>query len=158
MNDIELFELYDIWYQPPWFIRYFFLLIGVGIIGISGFLLYRWYKKRFSKRKNYGQIALENLAELDCKNHKSFYFSLTALLKKYLSARYGTDLNGKTDQEMVEYFDTNKFIDGHVEDLKKIFNVTTAVKFSDQDVHDSILQEHLFLSIQVVKNTMPKEG
>ncbi len=158
MTDIELFDVYDIWYQPPWFIRYSLHIVVCGLCVILVGLFSYWYQKRVAARKKYWRKALEELAVLDRKNHKVFYFSLTSLLKNYLIERYSLDLRGKTDEEMVEYLENNKFVYEQIKDLKKIFNETTAVKFSDQDVDDSVLQEHLYLSIRVIQNTMPKDG
>lgn len=156
MNDIQIYDMYDIWYQPPWIIRYFYhslFFIGFIILVVFG---YYWYKKRVANRKKCWHRALEQLATLNVKDHKAFYFSLTSILKNYLIERYSVDVNSKTDWEMVKYLEDNKY--GHIKDLKKIFNETTAVKFSHQDVDDSVLREHLCLSINVVKNSVPKEG
>lgn len=158
MNDIEIFDIYDIWYQPPWFIQYFFHgLIGL-LLCFTALIIYFYYKRKKGVAKKCWQIALEKLEQLDKKDHKMFYCVLTDTLKNYLIARYCLDIRSKTDEEMVEYLNSNKDIYGQVDELKKIFNETTKVKFSHHDVDDSIVQEHLSLSIQVVKNTIPKEG
>lgn len=158
MNDIELFEIYDIWYQPPWVIHYFFPIMVTFVIGILGVMALYWYKRRVAQRKKYWQITLERLAKLDRTDHKAFYFSLTSILKEYLIERYALDVYGKTDLEMVVYLENTILAHEQVEDLKKIFNETTCIKFSMQDVDDSVVQQHLCLSMQVVKNTVPKDG
>ena len=151
-------DIYDIWYQPPWFIRFFFHGICILVFTLIVFAAYLYYKKRKKIAKKCWSIALETLERLDTKDHKAFYCTLTATLKEYLRARYSIDAESKTDVEMVEYLESNKHIYGHVDELGKIFTETTKVKFSHYDVDDSVVQKHRALSIQVIKNSIPKEG
>jgi hypothetical protein len=160
MNDIELYDIYDIWYDPPWFIRYYLVIIIVlGIIFLFG-LAYYLYKRRTKRAKICWEIALERLAKLDqelSKDHKLFYFNLTGIIKEYLIARYRLDLESKTDAEMVENIKNYNLPEVITEDLKKVLSGTTMIKFANQKVDDAIVKNDLKIIIEMVKNTIPKE-
>ena len=160
MDDIELYDIYDIWYEPSWFVKYSSWLGGGFLIVLIVLLGYYTYRKKYFRKKNSWVIALEKLEELNnyvSKDHKLFYFNLTAIIKEYLKERYTLDVCSKTDLEMVEFL-TNPTLPHYVvEDLKKIFSDISMVKFANHKVNESSVQEDLIISIRMVKNTIPKE-
>lgn len=159
MNDIELYDIYDIWYEPSWLYRYGIWLLG-AFTALGFFVcIYYWYKKRVEKKKKCWQIALEKLAQLDKKtDYKFFYFDLTKILKEYLVHRYHVDVLSKTDTEMVESLGTYAISKEVSEDLKKIFSGTTEAKFAQQKVDHNARQNDLLVSKHIIKKSMPTQA
>jgi hypothetical protein len=161
MNEIELYDIYDIWYEPSWFIRYKTELLIALISAIFLSMAFYWYKKKLLRRKKCWEFTLDKLVALNrliSQDHKLFYFNLTAIIKDYLIERYALDMRSKTDFEMVEYFKNNNLLPEVSEDLRKIFSGTTLVKFANGKVDNSILKNDLNITIAMVKNTIPKNG
>lgn len=155
MHELEFYEIYDIWYEPPWFIRYKLWIVITLVVGFAFALCLYWYKKRARYKKPCWQRALEALAALDVRDHKNFYFALTSLLKNYIHERYCIDLYSKTDDEIVEYLEKNNAAFVCTHELKKIFSQTTLVKFAHHQADQLALQELRALSKKMIQNSIP---
>lgn len=159
MNSLELYDIYDFWYEPPWFIIYFYWVMFLFLLLILVFLGYYGYRKRLYRKKSCWQIALGKLDLLHAqalKDRTLFYFTLTDILKEYIVERYALDVWSKTDLEMVEYL-TNHGVPPEIEeDLKKIFSGTTMAKFAHQKMDDYTIQQNLLMSVRLIKNSIPK--
>lgn len=160
--DIQVYELYDLWYQPLW--KHPYAIIGLMLIGsIVLYFIARWWQELRKRRiiQDPWQEAISQLQALDLtlfhehEMHKIFYSYLTAILKKYLSKRYQLDLNGKTDQEVVFVLANSGFprdLSGH---LEPILQGAVIIKFSNQDAAQDRMRYDLMHSIDIVRNTIP---
>lgn len=161
MNDIELYDIYDIWYEPPWFIRYNMALLVVAISLLFFWIGYYIYRKKLLRKKNCWEITLEKINKLNkyiSVDNKLIYFNLTAIIKEYLMERYYLDVKSKTDSEVIENIETYNLPEEISEDLKKILSGATMIKFANRKVDDSIVRDDLNVTIRMVNKTIPKEG
>ena len=112
MDKNGLYDIYGVWHLPFWQTTWFkylcaslialvFLLVGVAI----GYRLYQWIRH---KQYTAWEIALMKLEQLK-KNHyatqdeaKQAYGVITAVLKEYLSKRYGWSVTSATDDELAQ--------------------------------------------------------
>lgn len=158
MDEIELFDIYDIWYEPSWFIRYWKIIALLGISMVCIAIALWFYKKKMTHKKTCWEHALERLAQLKTVHKSSlFYCDLTTILKEYLMNRYQLDLVSKTDWEIVQYLDCEeKLPPSIIHDLKKIFGTTTEMKFAHQKIGVNALQDDLLISVKIVQNSIPK--
>lgn len=161
MHEETNYDIYDIWYTPIWKTSLFLLVtctIIVIIISLVAYLLYKKYRKRKRTLKPW-EIALYKLHAIKLdqfEDRKEFYFELTYLLKIYLSERYNLDLEGKTDQELIETIQKNKFPKDLLERLEKIFIGAVTIKFAHEDVVLMTMEQDLKRGIEIVRNTIPK--
>ena len=77
-------------------------------------------------------------------------------MKYYLSARYSCDLNGKTDQEIVEFIAHTELPKDLLERLQKIFLDARIIKFAQENIVLLTMEHDLKRAIDIVRNTIPK--
>jgi hypothetical protein len=106
MHDIEVYDLYDVWYQPWWLstpAKIVWAILGVIIVCLLVWLCIRLI--RANTKISYVQKALQQCAYLrknaDTLELAFVYAQLTALLKDYIERRYQVRLKPFTDQEVV---------------------------------------------------------
>jgi len=154
-------DKYDIWYKPwwhnPWIQKIVFLIILLGIV----LVVWRLFKKYRAKKRTMTswEAALYKLHAIkldDYDNGKSFYFELTYILKMYLQARYGFDLEAKTDQEVIAFIQKTEFPRDLLDRLEKILHDAFTIKFAQKDVVIITMEQDLKRSIDIVRNTIPK--
>ncbi|HLW72740.1 MAG TPA: hypothetical protein VKR54_01695, partial [Candidatus Babeliales bacterium] len=123
-----LYENYDLWHVPFWQTHKFQLaveIIGCLIVLFIAVLLVRKYLQYRKRKKlplwDQALLDLSHLKKehkLDVAHGKEFYLTVSALLKKYFHDRFGYDLMGKTDGEVVHYLQEH-YLDEHgVEEIK----------------------------------------
>ncbi len=163
-NKIELYDIYDLWYQPFWQTTWFWwfaIVSAVGLIMLIVWYMAHRYRARIPAReKPAWQVALKRLEGLPKRNDsvtpKEFYGIITGTLKEYFQRRYGFDLHGKTDQEVLAYLTHEAVPDDIVRDLTVIFTHGVANKFADGMQQQELCLQDLSLSIAIVKRTMPE--
>lgn len=162
-----LYDIYDIWHVPFWQTRWFYLVLfclGALIFFTMLLLLVRWYRKRMKHKKispwDKTLAALEQLKQKECattEQGKAVYFTLTVVLKEYIDSRYGFDVQGKTDDELLQYLQQQKFEEELLNYLRDIAQGGVMVKFANvQAMRDEILR-HLDFACVIVKQTIPKK-
>ncbi|OQA33904.1 MAG: hypothetical protein BWY54_00912 [Candidatus Dependentiae bacterium ADurb.Bin331] len=166
-SGIELYDLYDWWYQPFWYhpiARIVGWLLVSGLILIMFFFLYRLLKKRAAqKTREPWQDALSELQGIklilfeDPETHKIFYAQLTALLKTYLGKRYGLALNDKTDHEVIEQIACSPLPVDLQEHVRALFQGAQLIKFAHQEGAQDRMRFDLMRAIDIVRNTIPKK-
>jgi len=157
-------DIHDI--RPPIFVGFnpSILDILLIIVTIAGLILLTWfffrlYKKRAFSKKNKNTLLLpvplpaEDIAlkELDMivslmeNRRRLFYFSLTAILKKYISKKFNVNAQEMTSQELLRSIKNL--------DIKSefIFKISSFLEFSD-----TIKYAAMPASINDVKNDFNK--
>jgi hypothetical protein len=161
-KEIELFDLYGLWYEPFWHKPWFWpCLISLGLLLCVASLHWFMQKRKSRKRllKEPWQEALEQLDVLriqECTNvllRKNFYLDLTSILKRYLIRRYGLSLESKTDEEILIMVKDSEFPIEYFINLSAIFNGALYVKFADQDAAFDQMAQDLEGTISIVKFT-----
>ncbi len=160
MQPFEPYDIYDIWYEPIWKTKY---TVIIAIIAIMLILLLSYFvlKKRKSKKKfmKPWELALFRFSSISIGKYeekKEFYIDLTYILKQYLAIRYAIDLQGKTDQEMLESMQYTEFPKDMLERLERIFLGAVMVKFAQEDAVLLAMERDLKRGIDIVRNTIPK--
>ncbi len=145
MNQMsQMKEIHDI--RPPVFVGFdpsildiLLIIVGIIVLIILIWFLFRLYKKRALLKKNKSILSLpaplpaEDIAlkELDMianlmeKKRRLFYFQLTAILKKYISKKFIINAQEMTSQELLKSI---KNLDIKSEFL---FIISSFLEFSD---------------------------
>ena len=110
MNDIELYDLYDVWYQPwwhHWAARAAGILLLVLCIAVILWVIFRRVIR--PKVEPFWQIALAQCAAL---KHQMpdlplpvIYVRMTNILKTYIATRYARTVSSATDHELTQLLD-----------------------------------------------------
>lgn len=107
MNELELYDLYDVWYKPWWHSTPAKVFALCGVIALLS--LIAWYIIAYVKRCKpmpFWQKALEQCAYLkkssDSLELPMLYAHLTALLKEYLEKKFAINVKQLTDVELRE--------------------------------------------------------
>ncbi len=161
-QELELFDLYDLWYEPFWHKPWFWPIVVTVILLLAALVVYWFVKKRMKTKqiiKEPWQEALEQLAILkvhECKSitaRKQFYSNLTYILKRYLIRRYGIALESKTDEEIIVIIQNSEFPVELFATLSTIFNGAQYIKFAHQDAALEQMNYDLEHTISIIKST-----
>ncbi len=161
-QELELFDLYDLWYEPFWHKPWFWPLVFSVIFLLIMLVLYWGIKKRMKTKqiiKEPWQEALEQLTILKVHEYKSitarkqFYSNLTYILKRYLIRRYGIALESKTDEELIVIIRNSEFPVELFATLSTIFNDALYIKFAHQDAAFQQMNHDLEHTISIIKST-----
>jgi len=164
LNNKELFPIYGLWHKPFWQTKLFYFIVGsiiLFIILVFVLLLIRRYLKKKCTKMVWEKALfdLSNLEKLIVKNKissKNFYLLLTEIIKKYLYNRFGYDLFGCTDQEVILFLEDKNFDKDLLENIADMFESMQVVKFAAQSVVKELMERDLARSIDLVKKTIPK--
>lgn len=167
MNQQELLPMYGIWHRPLWQTTGFFVVSGVIVGLLLGFVVWYIIKRYRSLRYNVvpaWQTALAELAKLEQELlsvqgilGKTFYFRLTWIFKRYLHERYSFEVYGKTDEELLIYLEGAGLATDLVHDLRVIFEGSLDVKFANQEALIERLKRDVAMSREFVYKTTPQE-
>ena len=162
LNEQGFYDIYSVWHVPFWQQAWFYWsAIAVALLTILA-ILFLIYKRYFAKPKAPITPWQKALAELDYlkrkpiitqEDGKEFYFALTAILKQYLSSRFGYPLQGKTDSEMASYLKDSELETKY--QIGDICNGCMVIKFANQQAMAAQVQKHLATSIKIVQETIP---
>jgi hypothetical protein len=162
-KQIRIYDLYDLWYEPfwqkPWFIVLASVLSVMLLIGFVWLLMY--YRKKQKSLLTPWQEALQDLENLVHENynlptkHKEFYQQVTAVLKKYLSRRYGCVLVSKTDQEIITVLAQTEFSQDLRQQLEEIMQGAVFIKFANQQAIKEQMKLDLQRAQELVRKTTP---
>ena len=166
MNKVDehgLYGIYDVWYTPFWSATWFKVTVTCAIVvllSLITWLVVRMIRARKPKLLPW-QVALVELASLDIDNladnsaRKEFYVTLTVIIKRYLQKRYGYDLSGKTDIEVLQMLHEHKFTRELLEELEDIIAGGIKVKFANEMAVQQQIEHDLVRSIELIKKTIP---
>jgi len=168
MNDLALYEIYDIVHIPFWQTIGFRIVCGVIavlLLGILCVVIYGYYVRIKNKKALSWERALSRLTQLKqqplivAQDHKIFYFTLTNIMKTYFSDRYSLNVLPKTDAEFVAFISQEKKIaTDAITKLDTIFTDVSLVKFANkQAVRDKMIQD-IDRGFAIVCETMPHEN
>ncbi len=163
INDIPIYDLYDIWYYPFWYSWWFIALISAILCCILFFVAWYWYQK-VKKAKILKEPWHDTLSSLSAFNvalfqeadrQKIFYTQLTEILKYYITRRYAIPLKGKTDQEFLDSVKESNFPEDLYPHLASIMQGAVLIKFAHQSAISEHMRYDLMRSINIIKQTIP---
>ena len=164
MSQIEIYDIYDLWYVPAWWEKKSTWLIAgscVVILLVFIALYYLWERKK-NIRETSEQKALKMLAFLESQKnvltHQELYLKITALLKEIFYGRYGFLFKGNTD---IEFLSTIKELsisqDIHLA-LTDILKGVELIKFAHQKTVISKRDEDLIRCKYIIEKVYQKES
>jgi len=108
-EQIPIFELYDVWYQPFWHSRLFFVMISCFLVLCMMGALWWYFKRKKNVPRDPWEEMVEKLTTLersihnDEKQHATiFYTELIVLIKSCLTGYYQLSCTSKTHEELIE--------------------------------------------------------
>lgn len=158
----QLYDIYGMDYMPWWHTTTFYVLCCVLIgaaLGIIIYLLIKRYRAySLSRRPWDGALReLDALARkhLHADQSRIFYYTLTDIIKAYLSKRYGYVLADKTDEECIAYLAiTDIPLELH-HVVAQLLRAGTMSKFASVRAAQDQMREHIALSRDLIKRTIP---
>jgi hypothetical protein len=145
-GQLQLFDVYGVWYKPWWHSVWFYSLIIFIFTMIFGYFIWRYLRKE--KKLTPEQQALQALFRLNSLNYAQektvhdAYFQLTMIIKSYLIAVYGLKLQDKNDIEIAQELD-GIIPQNMVSLLKEFFDRSFRVKFAYDVVSESMLKQDI---------------
>lgn len=159
----QLYDIYSTWHMPWWQSAWMYCLLGGVIlcVGVAALLyVLRIRRRRAIKPWDKALIALNRLHEQGLTtvvHSKEFYTALTILLKTYLQDRYGFNLVGTTDEEIMVYLERQSFDPSLLESLRAIFNGSVIIKFANASAIKEQIECDFAASREFIYKTIPVE-
>lgn len=148
-QNIQLVDVYGVWYQPWWHSTWFYCSIVIFMCAVLFFMLYYMYRAGwFRKNISYDQQALRQLQELAGQTYVSpeqlrkAYFQLTLIVKTYLAHRYCLVLTDKTDIEVIPLL-TGLLDQPMQQVLAEFLQRSFYIKFAHDVVVEPMLQDDI---------------
>jgi hypothetical protein len=163
----QFYDIYNVWHLPWW--QHSFVKIGLGVLLVLliATVIMQVIKKNMRKIKSIPawQEALrdfDRLGSSDMLNEykaKIFYTRLTVVIKQYIHKRYGFDIEGKTDREILAFLDEQiVFPRDLIAVLQDILDHAGSIKFANCAGLLEQMQRDLALSVRLVKESMPQQS
>lgn len=162
-----LYENYGLWHVPIWQTDQCKLAMKISAIIILLMVVlfcvrkYVQYRKR--KKLPLWDQALADLNQLkqehkvDVLYGKEFYVTVSALLKKYFYDRFGYDVIGKTDDEMIQYLQEHYPDVQSIEDIKALLQGSVIIKFANVQAAQEQIDHDYVRSIAIITRTIPEK-
>lgn len=164
MNQIEIYDIYDLWYIPAWWEKKStWLIAGSCVVIVLLFIaVYYLWKKKKNMRETSEQKALKMLAFLESQKnlltHQELYLKITALLKEIFYARYGFLFRGKTDTEFLSNVKELSISQDIHSALADILKGVELVKFAHQKTVITKRDEDLIRCKYIIEKIYQKES
>lgn len=163
----QLYDIYDVWHQPWW--QHSVVKVSILVMLLMVLVaLVAYVIKKLSRRKKpvpAWQKALHEFHRLESSGMlneaaaKMFYTELTFILKHYIHKRYGFDIEGKTDREILVFLDEQIiFPRDLIIVLQDILDHASSIKFANCAGLIEQMKHDLALSVRLVKESMPKQS
>lgn len=164
MNDLGLHDIYTFVHVPFWQTTLFFWSMIFAALFIGAVISWFAYSYFFpAAPKTSWQRALEQLHEINKKgvvhsNHsKQFYNAITQILKTYLSERYGVQLMGKSDVEVMKELYTLSLPTERIADLEALFTNGVLIKFAPTKAAQEMIEADFSRAQTFIRSTIPEE-
>ncbi len=158
----QLYDIYGLWHVPWWQAPWVWYCLVV-----SGLLLVGWYVTRriMMRRRAHtpwgtALMALDTLKAqglISVVYSKEFYTALTKIFKTYLQERYGLDVAGKTDDEVLELLERSPFPPDLLSPLRIIFKGSITIKFAKAQAIKDQIEQDFVASRVIIDKTIPNE-
>jgi len=163
LNPKDLYPIYGLWHKPFWQTTAFYVIVisvlSFLILLISWFLIKKYLRKKYKKmawQKALSDIdELKKLLEQNKVSSQGFYLSLTEIIKRYLFGRYGYDLFGKTDVQVIQFLEENKFNPKLLESMKIMSQSMELIKFAKASTVKEVMEKDIARSIDLINKTIP---
>jgi Domain of unknown function (DUF4381) len=162
-----LYENYGLWHVPIWQTEKFQLVLKMSaviilLLGVA-FFIRKYVRYRRRKRLSLWDQALADLNllkkehKVDALYGKEFYVTVSVLLKKYFHDRFGYDVVGKTDDEMIQYLQEHYPDTQSIDDIKALLQGSTVIKFANAQAAQEQLDHDYVRAIAIITRTIPEK-
>lgn len=162
-----LYENYGLWHVPIWQTEKFQLAVKIIAIFILlvvvAYVVRKYVQYRKRKKLPLWDQALADLNRLkqehkvDAVYGKEFYVTISALLKKYFYDRFGYDVIGKTDDEMIQYLQKHYPDVQSIEDIKVLLQGSVIIKFANVQAAQEQIDYDYVRAIAIITRTIPEK-
>ena len=161
-----LYENYGLWHVPFWQTSLFKMIVHIScaVVVLTIVLLLVIKYVRYRKRKKlplWDQAVLE-LTQLK-KEHKvnvvhgkEFYMTVARVLKNYFHHRFGYDVLGKTDAEVVQYLEEKHGDEYVVAEMKTMLYGSEVIKFANAQAAQEYIEHDYVRAIAIIQRTIPE--
>jgi hypothetical protein len=165
MNAQDLYEMYDFWHEPFWQTLWFKLSVGSLFIVIFLWLIvFVWRLVRARKKKSpVWEVAFARLNDFQARDlenpevRRLIYDEMTRLLKEYCAQRYGWDVGGLTDKEIIIFL-SSKQVDFRLQHaFEQVVRGCELIKFAHESVNRDRVLADCALSEEFIRATIPAE-
>ncbi len=160
MDELQVYELYDIWYKPWWHstpAKVFFVILLVSVAIVCFWLLAKYMRKRVVVP--YWQQLLAQCVQLrkqsDALDLPILYAHLTALFKEYLEKRYSLQVKQLTDQELVDEIKKLSLSESQQESVRELLMYAVPAKFDAEQCNVADPLIHISYLETFIKETQP---
>ncbi len=162
-----LYENYGLWHVPFWQTQNFKLAVQICLFFMVLCVIVVLIKKYFAYRKRkklplWDQALLE-LTQLkkehkvDVMYGKEFYLTISAVLKQYFHERFGYDVLGKTDAEVIDYLKKNHWDEQCVEEMMVLLQGGVSIKFANAQVAQEQIEHDYIRAVGIIQRTIPEK-
>lgn len=162
-----LYENYGLWHVPIWQTEKFQLGIKIAAALLFfvcvAYVIRKYVQYRRRKKLPLWDQALADLNALkqehkvDVLYGKEFYVTVSVLLKKYFHDRFGYDVVGKTDDEMIHYLREHYPDPQSIEDIKALLQGSVIIKFANVQAAQEQIDHDYVRSIGIITRTIPEK-
>jgi hypothetical protein len=162
-----LYENYGLWHVPFWQTAKFQLgvkIAGAVIALIIVVFLVRKYVQYCKRKKlplwDQALLDVSNLKKehkVDVVHGKEFYVSVCAILKNYFGNRFGYDIAGKTDAEVIDYLQKKHPDEQTVEDMKMVLQGSEIIKFANAQAAQEQIEQDYVRAVAIITKTIPEK-
>jgi len=162
-----LYENYGLWHVPFWQTQKFQLMLKIGGV-VLALLIVAFLIKKYSDYKRRKKLSawdqalldlrtLKNEQKISVEQGKEFYLAATALLKKYLYERFGYDVLGKTDSEVVQYLQEWHADEQVIADIRLLMQGSMVIKFANAQAAQEQIEHDYIRAIAIIQRTIPEK-
>jgi hypothetical protein len=162
-----LYENYGLWHVPFWQTQKFKvagqICLSLVVLCIVALLTKKYLAYRKRKKLPLWDQALLELTQLkkehkvDVVHGKEFYATVSAVLKKYFHERFGDDIIGKTDDEVVIYLKNHHKNEIMVEEMKAVLQGGIIIKFANAQAAQEQIEHDYLRAVAIIQRTIPEK-
>jgi hypothetical protein len=163
-----LYENYGLWHVPFWQTHKFKMAMQICLslvaLCIVALLIKKYLVYRKRKKLPIWDQALLELTHLkkehkvDVVHGKEFYATVSAILKGYLHERFGYDVIGKTDAEVVAYLEQKQDCDNRIlEEVKALLHGGVVIKFANAQAAQEQIEHDYLRAVTIIQRTIPEK-
>jgi len=163
-----LYENYGLWHVPFWQTAKFQLAVKIAaavlLCLVIALLVRKYLQYRKRKKLPLWDQALLNLNQLkknnkvDVLHGKEFYVAASGILKNYFHDRFGYDVVGKTDAEVVDYLEKNHADEQTIQDMKMVLQGSEIIKFANAQAAQEQIEQDYVRAVAIITKTIPEKN
>ena len=146
--------------DPPWL---WIILIALGIAALAVLAGWLWKRRKITQAvetivpqlppEMVARQALDQISDVRGMNGKRFYFRLSAIVRRYVSARFAVGAVEMTTEEFVPCIDQLPVDSGLARRLKQLCRAMDPVKFGGAGAMEKQMEKDLFFAREFVRKT-----